>query len=140
MVIALICHEAEEKEKKKKGKKKGETEGKRAESLGQRFDSLQVDDVLAPWLIHWLAHLQLARDTAIRHSVMSQCYKYSHAFPTTFLPSRNCLSPERRVSPRPCLRAILSPSTELCIYRVSRHCCTDRTRDFTQLHALFFKI
>lgn len=48
--------------------------------------------VLAPWLIHWLAHLQRARDTAIRHSVMSQCYKYSHAFPTTFLPPRNCLS------------------------------------------------
>lgn len=60
------------------------TEGKRAESLGRTFDSLRADRVLAPWLIHWLAYLQLARDTVIRHSVMSQCYKYSHAFPTNF--------------------------------------------------------
>lgn len=76
------------------------TEGKRAESLGRTFDSLRADRVLAPWLIHWLAYLQLARDTVIRHSVMSQCYKYSHAFPT-FLSSltraENCL-------PRSCPR------------------------------------
>lgn len=79
------------------------------------FDSLLVDGVLAPWLIHWLAHLQLARDTTIRHSVMSQCYKYSHAFPTTFLPSRNCLSPKLSF-PRPYLRAILvSPTTYIYI-------------------------
>lgn len=51
------------KEKKRKRKKKA-TEGKRAESLGRTFDSLRADRVLAPWLIHWLAYLQLARDTA----------------------------------------------------------------------------
>lgn len=56
------------------------------------FDSLGAESVLAPWLIHWLVHLQRATPSAIRHSVMSQCYKYSHAFPTTFPPPRKCLS------------------------------------------------
>lgn len=76
------------------------TEGKRAESLGRTFDSLRADRVLAPWLIHWLAYLQLARDTVIRHSVMSQCYKYSHAFPT-FLSS---LTRAESCLPRSCPR------------------------------------
>lgn len=72
------------KEKKRKRKKKDDRGKESGESGAHvRF----VASRSRPCTVaHSLAGLLAtrARHRAIRHSVMSQCYKYSHAFPTNF--------------------------------------------------------